>query len=258
MKLLRIISSVTIVMSMLILQSCGGGVSSGETTSGSLALVIDRTTVNSGDQIVATVTLSSSIAGRALNGIGVRVMSSDQNAMSDKTGTTNTSGVATIVIPAKWLSADKDVTLVAGADGVSQSVSQKLTIIAPKLVVNVPATNANSFKAGGGFGQIIMGGTSLSFKNGTGNPIVGQSVDFDIVSITNKLDFEEVIFNPVQGSQIASPPGFLTTVTDSNGIAQIPFKLTVAIPSVAGALNVLTLNWRAVTQYQGVTFITTG
>lgn len=251
--------SVGILLLTATLPQAGCGNGGGDTTSGSLTLAIDKTAVNCGDVVVATVTLKTTSTA-PVNGVKVRVMSADQMAIADATGSTNTSGVANIVLPAKWIASDKAVTLVAGADGVSQSTSQMVTVSAPKLVVNLPATNALSFKAiaGGGYGQVVMQGTSMSFKNGNGNPIAGQSINLYVDSITNKEDFTEVIFEPIQGSQIVAPPGFLTSVTEGNGTAQIPMKVTVRIPGVSGALSVMTVNWRAVTTYQGVTFTTTG
>lgn len=244
-----------LLVTMVLLYGCGSG--GGDSTAGSLALVLDKSSVDCGDVVVATVTLKTTSAA-PVNGIKVRVMSTDQSAIGDATGSTNTSGIANIVLPARWLASDKTITLVAGADGVSQSTSQIVTVAAPKLTVNLPATTSNTFPAGGGYGNIVMQGTTMSFKNGSGNALAKQSINLYVDSITNKDDFTEVIFDPVQGSQIIAPPGFLTSVTDDTGTAKIPMRVTVRIPAVASALSVMTVNWRAVTTYQGVTFTVTG
>lgn len=262
MKLFRIFTNILFIFSLLfILQACGSG--GGDSTSGSLTLAVDKSKVNCGDVVVATVTLASSISTMPVNGVKVRVMSSDESAISSTVGTTNMSGVANIVLPVKWFASDKVVTLVAGADGVTQSTYQPVVAFAPKLLVSIPEKpNGTPFPAGA-LGKIITAGYTMSFKHntdisGTASPITGQSINLYIDSITNKDDFTEVIFNPVQGSQIIAPPGFLTSVTDSTGTAQIPMSIILTVPKKVGASNYVTLNYRAVTTYNGVTFTTTG
>jgi hypothetical protein len=229
-----------------------------------LALTIDKTTLNSGDSLVATVQLSSAVTGKALNGLNVWVRSSDNTVITDSSGTTNTDGKANIVLRANTVTTSRTITLIATMEGVTQSTSLQVTVgpqVQPKgptLTVTLPLTSTASYKAGGGTGGILLSGTNIKFVDANLNPIIGQSVNLYVDSITGQEVGEYAYYNPTYGSQIIAPPGVLNMTTDTNGAATIPMGVVMFIPGVAGVENNMIVNWRATTFYLGQMITVTG
>lgn len=269
----RIVLAALLSLSLLFAGCSDGGSGSGTASTASLTLAVDKTTVTGGDVMVATVTLTSS-AGKPVRGVGVRVMSTDQSAIADASSAVNENGVATIVLTAGWTSVDKTVTLVAGSDYSSQSASVKVTVTAPKLTVNIPAeitppTWNNNYAF---IGKTIVSNYSLKFVDGNGNPIPNQVISLYIDSITNKSFDDQIVYTPLQGDLIVAPPGVFTGSTDSSGVVIVPTYIqmflnqpgpcstdpTTGIFSCTGTtISVMTVHWRAVTQFAGQTYTTT-
>jgi hypothetical protein len=251
-------------ISMLFIAGCGGSSGPGvDSPSASLSLVLDKTAMNSGDSIVATVQLTSAVAGKALNGLNVWVRSSDNTVITDSSGTTNTDGKANIVLRANTITSSRTVTLLATMEGITQSTSLQVIVSpqvlpkGPTLTVNLPLTSAASFKAGGGKGRIILSGTNIKLVDDSLNPISGQSVTLYVESITGQ-QIGEYAFYAVPGGEIIAPPGVLNMTTDTNGSATIPMGVEMFIPGVAGAENNMIVNWRATTFYLGQMITVTG
>jgi hypothetical protein len=273
MKFNRLLAALCIASLSLILQACGGG-SSGSSSSASLVLTTDKATATGGDVIIATVQLTSSIAGKAVRGVKVRVMSTDPTAISEASGTVNENGQATIQLSTGWVNVDKSVNLVASSDVSSESTSVKITVTAPKLTVTIPAaitppTFNSNFAS---IGRTITSNYTLKFVDGNGNPIPNQVISLYIDSLTNKDFNDQIVYTPVQGSEIIAPPGVFTASTDSSGIALVPLYIQMALAqpgpcstdattgkfSCTGtALSIMTANWRAVADFAGQRYSTT-
>jgi len=254
--ILRVLALMTLLNAAAIISGCGSG-GSGSSSSGSLTLALDKSTVESGGAVVATVTLTAS-TGQPVNNVSVRVMTSNSNVMNSATGTTNIDGKAYIHLSAKWLASDQQIYLVAGSDVTGNSSSAPLLVTAPKLAATLPATSSYAVTNGtaGAVVRVVLQGTTLKFTNGASLPIVNQSVDFTITSITNQRTGDIVVFFPSSGT-IQSPTGILQTVTDNTGTANIPMAVDVVIPSI-GSQHVITINWQGTTEYAGNTYIITG
>lgn len=270
---IRRITVTTLAVISLVIAGCGGNGSS----SGSLSLAVDKSSATGGDVIIATVTLTSSTPGKSLRGIDVRVMSSDQSAIADVSGTTNDNGIAVILLKPAWVNADKTVSLVAGSGQAAQSTSVKVTVTAPKLTINIPTEiTPPTWNSNFGFiGRTIVSNYSLKFVDGNSNPIPNQAIKLYIDSITNKGFDDWIFYTPVQGALLRSPEpnNEFTTTTDSSGTAYIPMyiemwlnqpspcstDLTTGVFSCSGTtLSIMTIHWRAVTQFAGQSYTTTG
>lgn len=250
MKLLRYLIFLVSVFAIMVLQSCGAGVSSGDTTSGSLALSLDKSTVNCGDVVVATVTLTSTIAGRPVNDIKVWVKNvTDTNSIdeSHNSGTTNSAGVATISLPANWIPADKGISLEAYADGATPSTSQQLTIVAPKLVL---AMSASATWAPPNPGVVIQGNKATFLSQGL--PVVGQPIILSVYLVDGWQTLFTVTLNGTKFSDSATPPETVTLNTDSSGTVNIPTIIEGTVPSNYDVY------WRAVTTFHGVQYVASG
>lgn len=242
-----------------LLTACG---SSTESPSASLTLDVDRTSVASNDSFVATVTLKplSQTTTTALNGVKVKVLSSDNSVIADANGTTGPTGTANIVLRTKTTNIARTVTLIAAADGATQSASVQITITPDGiLTVSLPEESTFAVKGGtpGGITRIVMGGSTLKFVNNFGNPVANQIVELYVDSITNKGTDDRVVFVlPGQG-EITAPPGWLTAATDTAGTVFIPMEVDATIPGI-DSQHVFTINWRAVTTYNGLPYTVTG
>lgn len=241
----------------LLIAGCGGsgGVNSPDA---SLGIQIDKSSISSGDVVVITATLTSK-SGSSVNGVKVRIMSTDSKVMASGEGYTNSSGVANIILTAKWVAKDTSISLQAGSDGITPSSSLPITVVAPKLTATIPATSTYAVKAGtpGSIVRVVMQGTTAKFLNGNSNPIVNQPVDFTITSITNQTNGDIAVFFPSPGLTINSPTGILTVVTDNAGLANIPMAVDVVVPAYDGQ-HVITLNWQATADYAGNSYVVTG
>ncbi len=256
----------------LIVAGCGG--ESGSSSSASLALVLDKTTVTGGETLIATVTLSSS-TGKPVRGIDVWVMSSDSTAIANGSAQVGENGVVKIPLTAGWTNANKTVTLVAGSDFSSPSTSVTVTVTAPKLTINIPAeitpaTWNNNFAF---IGKTIVSNYNLKFVDGKGNPIPNQVISLYIDTITNKSFDDQIVYTPLQGDLIVAPPGVFTGSTDSSGTVIVPMYIqmflnqpgpcstdpTTGVFSCSGTtISVMAVKWRAVAQFAGQSYTTTG
>lgn len=251
---------VTAMLALLAGCGSGGGVGSSRA---SLALEVSSTTAASGTPITATVTLTSH-DGTPVNGLFVRVMSSDNNVIADASGHTDAAGKAVITLPVKTVAAAKTITLAAGADGITQSSAVSVTANGPGLNFSLaqPSLPDAAFTGGGsGIAEIQVSGATITFINGNGNPIVGQSVSLYIDSISNKTPDDQVVFNPVQGTSIIAPPGVFTGVTDNSGNIVVPMTIQTKLPpapSSGSSKNVITIHWHVETVYDGIVFKQTG
>jgi hypothetical protein len=265
-KLIKIFRAIAGILPLLaLLAGCGTDGTGDSSTYVSINLVVANgsvqgsvLTANSGDVIVGLVTVTSGNSN-PVNNITVRVMSSNNDIIADATGKTDINGKASIVLPVKYFSSDREVRLVAGADGLTQSnVPVSVTVTAPKLTATIPGASTYAVTGGtpGSIVRVVLQGTNIKFVNGT-SPISNHTVSLYIDSITNKAVDDRVIFSPVQGQEITSPPGILNMTTDSQGIANIPMAVEVVVPS-AGSQHVITLNWRAVSTYKDFVFTQSG
>lgn len=258
----------TIMMSTsLMVAGCG----SNDSSSGSLSLSVDKSSATGGDVIVASVKLTSSISNSAVNKISVRVMSSDQSAIADVSGKTNLDGTATILLNVGWVTTDKTVYLVAGSDVSSQSTSVKITVLAPKLTINIPAEIAPpSWQINASFvGTMVASGYSLNFSDGNGHPFRGQVIDLYIDSITNKGFEDWIVYN----NGVKAPPEVFSSSTDDAGNVFVPMTIemrlglpgpcstdaTTGVFKCTGtSLSIMTVHWRAVADFAGQLYTTLG
>lgn len=256
----------------MIVAGCSG--EGGTSSSASLSLSVDNTTVTGGDVIVATVRLTSS-TGKPVKGIEVRVMSSDPSVIANGSAYVGDNGVVTIPLTVGWTNVDKTVTLVAGSDFSSPSTSVTVTVTAPKLTINIPAeitppTWNNNFAF---IGKTIVSNYNLKFVDGNGNPIPNQVISLYIDTITNKSFDDQIVYTPLQGDLIVAPPGVFTGSTDSNGILIVPMYVqmflnqpgpcstdpaTGAFSCTGTTISVMTVKWRAVAHFAGQSYTTTG
>lgn len=259
MKHFRLLKTGIVLIAFGLITACG---SSSESPSASLTLAVDRESVASNDTLVATVTLKplSQTTTTAFNGVKVKVLSSDNSVIADADGTTDPTGTANIVLRTKTTNMARTVTLIAAADGATQSVSVRI-LITPDgtLTVSLPEASAYDLKSGtpGGITRIVMGGSTLKFVNNFGAPVANQFIELYVDSITNKATDDRVVFvMPGQG-EITAPPGSLTASTDTTGTIYIPMEVDATIPGF-GSQHVFTINWRAVTTYHGLPYSVTG
>ena len=264
MKYLKMILVVIMITFSVLMAGCGNSGSGAESPAGSLTLVTDRNTLNSGDSIVGTVTLTAVVAGKPVNGLEVWIRSSDNTVIADTSGITNTTGKANIVLKAKSVTASRTITLIATMKGVTQSTSVQVTVTphvlptGPTLTVNLPESSAAAFKAGGYLGTLLLSGTNIQLVDANSNPIAGQVVSLFVDSITGQQIGERGYYEPTTGNQITAPPGVLTVTTDSNGSANIPIAVEMYVPGVAGTENNMVINWHAMTIYLGQTITVSG
>ena len=266
-----------LVATMMLLSACGSGSGGGGivSSSGSLAMTLNSTTVAAGNPVTATVTLTSLIAGSPVNGIKVQVSSNDPSVIGTIEGYTNTNGIVNLQIPTMWVASDRIISLYATANGITPSSTVSLTVLAPKLTCSIPATIAPpAWNSNYAFiGTTITSNYQLKFVDGNGNPIPNQVISLYIDSLVNKGPDDQIVYTPVQGSMIIAPPGVFTGTTDSSGIIIIPTYIQMALsqPSPCAtdpatgefhctgtALSIMTANWRAVAVYAGQTITTTG
>jgi len=259
LKYIKQLMTVIGLMAIWMLTACG---SSNESPSASLSLAVDRTSVASNDSFVATVTLTplSQTSTTALNGVKVKVLSSDNSVIADANGTTDPTGTANIVLRTKTTNIARSVTLVAAADGATQSSSVQITVTPDgALTVSLPEESTYDVKGGvpGGITRIVMSGSNMKFVNNFGNPVLNQLIELHVKSITNKATDDRVVFVlPGQG-EITAPPGWFSDSTDLNGTIFIPMEVDATIPA-AGSQHVFTINWEAVTTYNGLPYTVTG
>lgn len=259
MKYIHHILVVFMLVGVGLLTACG---SSEESPSASLTLTTDRESVASNDTFTATVVLIPSPAKTtpSLNGIKVKVLSSDNSVIADADGTTDPTGTANIVLRTKATNVARTVTLIAAADGATQSSSVQI-LVSPdaKLTVTLPPTSEYAVTGGtpGSIVRIVMSGTNLLFVDNFDNPVPNQFVRLSVDSITNKATDDRVVFTPVQGAEITAPPGWLDVSTDTNGSAVIPMEVDATIPAF-DSQHVFTINWRAETTYHGLMYTVTG
>lgn len=263
-----------LLAAVALLSACGGGAGSGAPNA-NLDLSLNSSEIASGSAISATITLTAQTTGAALNGIRVRVVSSDTTVAESVEGYTNSAGIAVLGVPTKWIASDKTITLRAESDGITSSANFALKVLAPKLTCSIPLeisppTWNNNYAF---IGKTIVSNYQLKFVDGSGNPIPNQSVSLYIDSLTNKDVNDQIVYTPVQGSMIIAPPGVFTGTTDSSGIIIIPMYIQMAMAQPAPcatdattgvlkctgkALSIMTANWRAVAQFGGHTITTTG
>ncbi len=272
-KILSLITTGALLLTIALLTSCGGGAGT-SSSSGSLSLALSATTVASGSPVTATITLASQ-TGAPVNGVRVRVVSNDPTVLDSVEGYTNTSGIANLQLPTKWISADKTITVAANSDGITPSTTISLKVLAPKLTCSIPAEiSPPTWNSNFAFiGKTITSNYQLKFVDGNGNPIANQVISLYIDSLTNKDVNDQIVYTPVQGSMIVAPPGVFTGTTDSSGIIIIPMYVQMALAQPAPcstdpatgvfkctgkALSIMTANWRAVALFAGQTITTTG
>lgn len=173
----------------LLFAGCGGG--SGSTggagvisSSGSLALAVDKTTVAAGtDSITATVTLTS-LLSQPVNGVSVTVdVTYNGIVLASTSGNTNTNGIAVIALPVAMVSSDRVYYLQARSNGVTSSSTVAVTIKAPVLSTTIPTTTSGSAVTGSTITYVLQGDT-VSLKDGSGNPIAGSTIVFTLDSQT--------------------------------------------------------------------------
>jgi hypothetical protein len=263
----------TVAMGML--AGCGGSGSGGGgiiSSAGSLAIALSSTTVASGSPVTATVTLTA-LTGSPVNGIEVQVVSNDPSVIGTYKGYTNTSGIVTIQLPTQVVGSDKIISLYATSNGITPSTTTTVTVVAPKLTINIPTAIPGTFTSNsGGNAKLVTSGYQLKFLDGSGNPITNQVITLSVDSLTGKDSNDQIVYTPVQGTTIIAPPGVFTGTTDSSGIVSIPMYIqmalgipapcatdpTTGVYSCTGTvLSVMTANWRAVAVYGGQTYTTT-
>lgn len=255
-----------LLLAIFVAAGCGGGAGT-SSSSGSLDIKLDKTTTASGnDAVYATVTLSS-LTGAPVNGVKVRVESSDATVIPAAEMYTNSSGVANIPVKANWVSSDKTVSLRAVSDGITPSIGLSVKVVAPKLTVSIPEEIKGDWTNNFAFnGRVITSNYQLKLLDGNGNPVSNQVISLYVDSLTGKdasNPNNQIVYTPTQSSMIIAPPGVFTGTTDSSGVIIIPMyiQMDLAKPfpcttdpvtfveTCSGkALSIMTANWRAVAQ----------
>lgn len=265
-KILSLITTGALLLTIALLTSCGGGAGT-SSSSASLEIALDKTTTASGNDVVyAKVTLSS-LTGAPVNGVKVRVESSDATVIPAAEMYTNLSGVANIPIKANWVSSDKSVSLRAASDGITPSTGLTVKVVAPKLTISIPADITGDWTNNFAFnGRVITSNYQLKLLDGNGNPVSNQVISLYVDSLTGKdasNPNNQIVYTPTQSSMIIAPPGVFTGTTDSSGVIIIPMyiqmdlakpfpcttdPLTLVETCSGKALSIMTANWRAVAQ----------
>lgn len=264
-----------LLISVAMLTACGGGAGT-SSSSGSLALSISNAEISSGSAVTGTITLTSS-TGSPVNGVRVRVVSSDTTVLDSVEGYTNSNGIANLQLPTKWISSDKTISLAANSDGITPSAVLPLKVLAPKLTIGIPTEiTPTAWKSNFAFnGKTITSNYQLKLLDGNANPIPNQVITLYVDSLVNKGTNDQIVYVPTHGSMIIAPPGVFTGTTDSSGILLVPMyiqmdlgkptpcttdPLTFVETCTGTALSIMTANWRAVAQLasgQAQTTITT-
>lgn len=241
MKLSRFISNILIISILVMLQACGGS----DNHNGSVALSVDKTSVGTGSTFAATVAVTSPSAA-AFNGLDVSIVSDNTDVIPNASGTTNNAGVAHIVLkPLSVITTAKTVNLVAVVGGV-RSLSVPVTVTAPTLTLAPPADA--TFAAAGSTNsavRFVAQNLKVSFNDSLGNPVQNQNITLAVDTINNQRPGDQAVFFPTAGTQVIAPPGTVTVVTDSSGVATIPASIDVVTPSSVGGQHVITIIWKA-------------
>lgn len=243
MRIFRYVKTLLMVVSIAMLSACGG--SGSDNTNGSVTLVVNKTSVGTGSTFSGTVTFVSPIS-TAYNGKSVSILSDNTSLIPNGSGFLNNSGVANIPLqPLSVITTPKTVNLVAVVDGI-RSTSVQVTVTTPTLTLAPPADS--TFAATGSTNQtvrFVAENLALTFKDSLGNPVQNQNITLSVKTINNQRLGDQVVFFPTAGTEIIAPPGKITVVTDSRGIANVPVSIDILTPSFAPSQHVITVLWEA-------------
>lgn len=186
-RCLRIIYIALVMASTMMLVACGGSGGGGEgvdSSSASIALVVDKTSVAAGtESVIATVTLTS-LLNQPVNGVAVSVDLKYSNAIvSTVSGYTNSNGIAVLTVPVAIVATDRTYYLQARSSGVTPSGSVPLEVKAPVLSTTIPTTTSASAVEGSTTTFVLQGDT-VTFKDGLGSPIGNTEIIFTLNSQT--------------------------------------------------------------------------
>lgn len=251
MNLFRYCIILLSITTIMLIQACGGSGSGGDGASSSSASLelAASSTVAAGNIVSATVKLTSSTAA-PVNGVSVSVdVLSMGSVIASYSSNTNSAGIAVIYVPTSMVNSNGVVSLIARSNGITPSTTVNVVVTAPTLASNIPVTSTVT-AAAGTVTTLVLSADAISFKDGNGNGIPGQVVNFkyDSVSgdtVTSVLRTNATVI-PVGG-------GFNVT-TGADGNANTGITLTLTAPAVVGSASTATFYYTLSTTYLGVTF----
>ena len=238
-----------LLLSVSLIMGCGESGTGGTgqlSSSASLTLTADKTSVAAGDNVSATVKLTS-LTSAPVNGVTVTVDSIYQGiVIGSYSSNTNTSGNAVINIPMTMVASNRTIYLVARSSGITSSSASPLTVVAPVLGSTIPAATSGGATP---FSLItfVLGGDVVSFLDGNNIGIPGSVITFTLDSVTGAggtLEHDNVAI-PVGGT-------FMVT-TSSAGTANTAITATI-LSGADGTDAVTTFYYTLSVTYQGLTF----
>lgn len=224
----RLFQVMTLLIVSFLLVSCGGtGGGVGE-TNGTIAITAPAS-IAAGKPLSLTVTFTSS-AGVLDQSISI---SSNSPSISGGSAVTDSTGIATFnLITTNDISADTDVVLTAHAGGLTAST--KVTLLANKLIITVPTAATATFPVNS-IGTIQPTGDFITYTDGAGKPIVGQTVAISVNNpdiFTTAISGIGVFWDGITQS-VLNVPIFRTT--DSQGkIPASVYNVTWVTPGTTG------------------------
>ena len=234
------------------LNGCGGSGSGGTgiiSSSGSLALSVDKTTAAAGtDSLTATVTLTS-LLSQPVNGVSVSVdITSNGVLVASASSNTNSNGVAVITLPVAMVESDRTYYLQARSTGVTPSSSVAVTVKAPVLSTTIPVTTEGSVVTGSTL-QFVLSNDTVSFKDGLGNPLQPTNITF---TLNSQTDSSGALLHNGTVLNATSNPSFIVT-TDATGNANTGLTALVA-SGAADTKNIVTFYYTLSATYAGKLF----
>ena len=248
-----------LLLSVSLIMGCGESGTGGTgafSSSASLTLTADKTSVAAGDNVSATVKLTS-LTSAPVDGVTVTVDSIYQGTViGSYSSNTNTSGNAVINIPMTMVSSNRTLSLIARSNGITSSGATSIAVVAPTLTTTMPtaATTMPEPAVAGGTVGVVLSGINATFKDGNGNGVPGQTIRFTLVS---QSDLSGALI--INGTTMAAG-GFvdLAPVTDNSGVTSINVSALLVSSAAAGGVNTVGFNYILSTTYSSLTFTKQG